>query len=73
MQHHYYQPVESGAAWDCNPSFQPIDESYDLDLDDQDDTGDWQVLCLDRYGDRSVNPMVERLSLSQESRPADWI
>lgn len=42
-------------AWDCDPSFQPILEDYDLDLDETDSESDWQVICLDRFGDRLVN------------------
>lgn len=30
--------------------------SYDLELDEEDDTSDWQVIVLDRFGDRLVNP-----------------
>lgn len=41
-------------AWDCNPEFLPIDEGYDLDLDEEDSTSDWQVIALDRFGDRLV-------------------
>ena len=53
--HQHVNPVEVGCAWDCDPSFDPIDEAYDLDLDEEDDEGDWQVLALDRFGDRAVN------------------
>ncbi len=42
-------------AWDCDPTFVPIDESVELDLDMEDDEGDWQVLVLDRFGDRLVD------------------
>jgi hypothetical protein len=41
-------------AWDCDPTFLPIYEGVELDLDEEDDEGDWQVLCLDRFGDRLV-------------------
>lgn len=42
-------------AWDCDPLFVAEDLSYDLDLDEEDDEGDWQVIVLDRFGDRMVN------------------
>lgn len=44
----------TGKAWDCDIFFvaEPLD--YDLDLDYEDDEGDWQVLALDRFGDRMV-------------------
>jgi len=41
-------------AWDCSPDFQPEDLSYDLDLNEEGDETDWQVLVLDRFGDRLV-------------------
>jgi hypothetical protein len=41
-------------AWDCDPFFIPDEEPYDLDLDDEDAFSDWQVLVLDRFGDRMV-------------------
>lgn len=50
-----HQPWPANEAWDCDPSFVPIPETVDLDLIEEDDTGDWQVLVLDRFGDRSVN------------------
>ena len=46
-------------AWDCDPDFQPILETVDLDLDEEDDEGDWQVLVLDRFGDRLVDDSLE--------------
>lgn len=46
---------EQNVAWDCNPDMVFVDESYDLDLNYEDDTGYWQVLALDRFGDRNVN------------------
>lgn len=46
---------EMNDGWDCNPFHVHVDESYDLDLDYEDDEGDWQVLALDRFGDRNVN------------------
>jgi hypothetical protein len=47
---------DTHAAWDCNPDAEVTAEPYDGDLDLEDDTGDWQVLVLDRFGDRSVEP-----------------
>jgi hypothetical protein len=43
-------------AWDCDPLFVPEPLDYDLDLDEEDDAGDWQVIILDRFHDRLVNP-----------------
>lgn len=60
MSHDFYERGEEfigyseRAAWDCDPDMVFADEAYDLDLDDTDDTGDWQVLVLDRFGDRMV-------------------
>jgi hypothetical protein len=36
-------------GWDCDPFFIHADESDDIDLDPENDTGDWQVLVLDRF------------------------
>lgn len=47
--------MEQQEAWDCNPDMIFVPETVDLDLDDEDAEGDWQVLCLDRFGDRMVN------------------
>lgn len=41
-------------AWDCHPGHVHHYEPYDLGLDDEDGEGDWQVLALDRFGDRLV-------------------
>lgn len=46
---------EGNEAWDCDIFVQHIEEPYDLDLDEEDDEGDWQVIVLDRFGDRMVN------------------
>ena len=43
-------------AWDCDPYACFEDMSYDLELDEEDDTSDWQVIVLDRFGDRLVSP-----------------
>lgn len=42
-------------AWDCDLFFVPPKENFDLDIDLEDSTGDWQVLALDRFGDRYVS------------------
>jgi len=42
-------------AWDCDPLATVECDPYDLGLDLEDGEGDWQVLALDRYGDRMVN------------------
>lgn len=47
---------EPEQAWDCDPDVVLLGDSLDWDLDEEDDTGDWQVLVLDRFGDRTVNP-----------------
>jgi len=73
MTYHHTDAPEMGCAWDCNPDIEWIDEPYDLDLDETMDETDWQVLVLDRFGDRTVNPCIEGLSLAQEQRPEDWI
>ncbi len=41
-------------AWDCDIFFVPEALDYDLEIDYESD--DWQVLALDRFGDR----MIER-------------
>ena len=52
MQHFNH---DESCAWDCDPFFVPEPMAYDLDLDEEDDEGDWQVIVLDRFGDRMVN------------------
>jgi hypothetical protein len=47
---------EMRSAWDCDPDTLVSVDEYDAGLDETDDTGDWQVLALDRFGDRNVNP-----------------
>lgn len=42
-------------AWDCDLFTTVIMEPYDIDLDYEDDEGDWQVLALDRFADRNIN------------------
>lgn len=42
-------------GWDCDPGAVLLVEPYDEGLDETDDEGDWQVLALDRFGDRAVN------------------
>ncbi len=41
-------------AWDCDPEALLPVEDYDADLDYEDAESDWQVLALDRFGDRLV-------------------
>lgn len=41
-------------AWDCDIFFEPEPLDYDLDLDYEDASGDWQVLALDRFADRNL-------------------
>lgn len=43
-------------AWDCDPHADMLIVSYDADLDEEEDETDWQVIVLDRFGDRMVNP-----------------
>ena len=50
----YIEPA-AGVAWDCDPDAMIFPEPYDAELNEEDDQGDWQVLALDRFGDRSVN------------------
>lgn len=38
-------------AWDCNPEHIHDNIEYDLDIDED----DWQLILLDRFGDRMVN------------------
>ena len=40
-------------GWDCDPTATFLDETDQRD--ESDDTGDWQDICLDRWGDRMVN------------------
>lgn len=47
---------ENKMAWDCDLFAEVDADAIDLELDLEDDTGDWQVLALDRYGDRLINP-----------------
>lgn len=46
---------EFSEGWDCDPSAVIQNDMYDAGLDEEDDEGDWQVLALDRFGDRMVN------------------
>ena len=65
---------EPAKAWDCDPEALLFGDSPDMDLDEEDDTGDWQVLVLDRFGDRTVwpgldtrhDPFAERAALLAE-------
>src|SRR6476620_7833185 len=49
-----YDAAEAMQGWDCNPMTTFELMGVDLDLDDEDSTGDWQVIVLDRFGDRQV-------------------
>lgn len=41
---------EFSEGWDCDPNAHLADDSdY---RDEEDSTGDWQEICLDRWGDR---------------------
>ena len=42
-------------AWDCDPSFVSDYDGEYTELDEEDDTGDWQVIALDRFGDRRIS------------------
>lgn len=44
--------TDAGVVWGRDPSMLLVVDAYDLDLDEEDDEGDWQVLALDRFGDR---------------------
>lgn len=53
-------------AWDCDPDAMIFVEDYDADLDETNDTTDWQVLVLDRFGDRMVTEnLISRGDASQ--------
>lgn len=47
--------MEPTEAWDCDPFTRLSADPYDLELDEEDSESDWQVLALDRFGDRMVN------------------
>lgn len=51
-----YQEPEAGVAWDCDPLFVAEVMDYDMDLDEELDETDWQVIVLDRFHDRLVEP-----------------
>lgn len=40
-------------AWDCDLFSEVFVEDYDLDIDEEDASGDWQVIALDRFYDRN--------------------
>lgn len=43
-------------AWDCDPFADVSMPDFDEGLDfDNDSSGDWQSVCLDRFGDRLIN------------------
>lgn len=41
-------------AWDCDPHWEPEALGIYDDLDEEQDDTDWQVIVLDRFGDRLV-------------------
>lgn len=45
---------QEGVAWDCDPMALVYVEPYDIDLDEEDAASDWQILALDRFGDRTI-------------------
>lgn len=44
--------ADSTEAWDCNLFFVAESLDYDLDIDYESD--DWQIIALDRFGDRFI-------------------
>ena len=48
--------TEVAMAWDCDPFMVHVEEHWNDGLDEEDDEGDWQFICLDRFGDRLVYP-----------------
>lgn len=46
-------------AWDCDLFATVEIEPYDIDLDYEDDTGDYQILALDRFADRAITDSLE--------------
>ena len=51
-------PIAADEAWDCDPFLIPeqFDECEDTP-NEEDDTGDWQTVCLDRWGDVRHTPL----------------
>lgn len=41
-------------AWDCDLFADVYVEPYDLDIDEEDAEGDWQIIALDRFADRNI-------------------
>lgn len=61
MQHYTLYmtaPIASDEAWDCDPfvTIEQLDECEDTP-NEEDDTGDWQTVCLDRWGDVRHTPL----------------
>jgi len=50
-----FEEEEPAVAWDCDPDYiaEPLDRYQDLD--ETDDTGDWQIIVLERFHDRLVD------------------
>lgn len=41
-------------AWDCDLFFVPDVPDHDEGIDEEDASGDWQVIALDRFADRII-------------------
>lgn len=51
-----FDSISVNEAWDCDPFADVSAPDYDEGLDfDDDPSGDWQSVCLDRFGDRLIN------------------
>ena len=46
-------------AWDCDLFTDVTIEPYDIDIDYEDDEGDYQILALDRFADRSITDSLK--------------
>lgn len=55
----HIQEHDETTAWDCDPTAHVTVDAYDLDLDYEDDTGDYQVLALDRFFDRQITDSLD--------------
>ncbi len=42
-------------AWDCDLFTDVTVEPYDIDIDYEDSTGDYQILALERFFDRQID------------------
>lgn len=51
-------PVAADEAWDCDPFLLPEQfNEYEDSINEEDDTGEWQTVCLDRWGDVRHTPL----------------